>query len=82
MTSFTLVINYIKRKINGKYSNKFGYIIRCNRKTKGISYRGALGADGVYIRFKETLKEYFDEGALKNPDIAAVVGHTISTDGY
>ena len=38
----------------------------------------ALGADGVYIRFKETLKEYFDEGALKNPDIAAVVGQTIS----
>lgn len=34
-----------------------------------------LGADGVYIRFKETLKKYFDEGALKNPEIAAVVDY-------
>lgn len=39
----------------------------------------ALGPDGVYIRLRETLKEYFDEGSLKNPDIANVVGQTLAS---
>lgn len=39
----------------------------------------ALGPDGVYIRLRETLKEYFDEGSLKNPEIANVVGQTLAS---
>ena len=37
----------------------------------------ALGPDSVYIRMKETLDEYFNEGNLKNPDIAKAVAETI-----
>lgn len=38
----------------------------------------ALGPDGAYIRLKETLEEYYDEGALKNPDVANAVGQALS----
>lgn len=38
----------------------------------------ALGADGAYIRLKETLEEYYDEGTLKNPDVANAVGQALS----
>lgn len=38
----------------------------------------ALGPDGAYIRLKETLEEYYDEGTLKNPDVANAVGQALS----
>ena len=38
----------------------------------------ALGPDGAYIRLKETLEEYYDEGTIKNPDVASAVGQALS----
>lgn len=39
----------------------------------------ALGPDGVYIRMKETLESFFDEGAMKNPEVAQIVASTIGS---
>ena len=38
----------------------------------------ALGADGVYIRMKETLEELLQDGEIKGTDRAKVVGETIA----
>lgn len=39
----------------------------------------ALGADGVYIRMKETLIDLLDKGELKGTDRAKVIAETIAT---
>jgi hypothetical protein len=38
----------------------------------------ALGPDGAYIRLKETLKEFFDDGDLKDSDRVKLISETLA----
>ena len=38
----------------------------------------ALGADGIYIRMKETLQEFFDDGDLKDSDKVKLISETLA----